>query len=89
MPTATVTSKGQITLPRQVREHLHLTEGDRIDFLIEPGGEVRLRPVGRSVQELFGFLRRPDLPASSVEEMTEHMAATIAQDHERIRRGEG
>jgi AbrB family looped-hinge helix DNA binding protein len=88
MPTATVTSKGQITLPRQVREHLRLTEGDRVDFVIEPGGEVLLRPVGRSVLELFGILRRRDRPACTVDEMTENMAATIAEDNERIRRRE-
>jgi AbrB family looped-hinge helix DNA binding protein len=88
VPTSTLTSKGQITLPRQIREHLHLAEGDRVDFLIEPGGEVKLRPVGRSVRDLFGLLHRPNLPASTVEEMTERMAAGIAEDQGRIRRGE-
>lgn len=88
MPTATVTSKGQITLPRQVREHLHLAEGDRVDFQIDLEGEVRLLPIRHSVLELAGFLRRPDRPAQSVEEMTENMAASIAEDNQRIRRGE-
>jgi antitoxin PrlF len=89
MPTATLTSKGQITLPKQVREHLHLAEGDRVDFLIDSAGEVSLRPVGRSALELFGFLRRPGLPASTVEEMTENMVTSIAEDNQRIRRGDG
>jgi antitoxin PrlF len=88
MSTATITSKGQITLPKEVRDHLRVAEGDRLDFLIEPEGEVRLRPVGRSVRELFGVLRRPNQPACTVEEMTENMAAYIAEDNERIRRGE-
>lgn len=37
MARAVVRSKGQITLPRQVREALHLREGDDVDFVIESG----------------------------------------------------
>ena len=44
-------------------------------------------PVG-SVRRLFGLLNRPGLRAPSVEEMTENMADSIAEDNERIRRGE-
>jgi hypothetical protein len=44
-------------------------------------------PVG-SVRRLFGLLNRPGLRASTVEEMTENMADSIAADNERIRRGE-
>jgi antitoxin PrlF len=88
VPSATITSKGQITLPRQVREHLHVSEGDRVDFLIDAEGEVRLRPIGRSVRELAGLLRRPDRPAVTLEQMNEGMAASIAEDNLRIRRRE-
>ena len=88
MATATITSKGQITLPKQVREHLHLSEGDRVDFEIDAEGGVRLRPVGRSVRELAGLLRRPNRPAQTIEQMTENMAASVAEDNLRIRRRE-
>lgn len=44
-------------------------------------------PVG-SVRRLFGLLNRPGLRAPTVEEMTENMADSIAEDNERIRRGE-
>lgn len=40
MPMATITSKGRITLPREVREHLHVGKGDRVEFEIERDGEV-------------------------------------------------
>jgi hypothetical protein len=44
-------------------------------------------PVG-SVRRLFGLLNRPGLRAPTVKEMTENMAEYIAEDNERIRRGE-
>lgn len=87
MATATITSKGQITLPREVREHLHLSEGDRVEFLIEPEGGVRLRPLTGSVRNLFGILHRPGMSPLSVEEMDEAIGRYIAEDNERIRRG--
>lgn len=49
--------------------------------------DVDIPPVG-SVRRLFGLLNRPGLRAPTVEEMTENMADSIAEDNERIRRGE-
>lgn len=86
MAVATVTSKGQITLPKEVREHLHIGEGDRLEFLIDEGGEVRVRPVAGSVGALFEFLRSLGSPARSLEEIEEKMIREVAADDERIRR---
>lgn len=88
MPVSTITSKGQITLPKEVREHFHLGEGDRVEFLIEEGGAVRMRPLTGSVEELFGLLRRPGTRPQTIEEMDETVARTLAEDDRRIRRGE-
>lgn len=88
MPVTTVTSKGQITLPKEIREHLHIGEGDRLEFLIEEGGEVRVRPVAGSVEALFGSLHRPGAPSRPVEEIDETIARMAVADDERIRRGE-
>jgi AbrB family looped-hinge helix DNA binding protein len=87
MATASVTSKGQVTLPKEVREHLHIAAGDRLDFVIDEAGEVRLRPLRGSVQALFGLLRRPGQRALSVDEIDDEIAAWAAKDDERIRRG--
>ena len=86
MSTATLTSKGQITLPKEVREHFRLAEGDRVEFVIEPGGQVQVRPLTGSVTALFGMVRRPG-PAPTVEEMDEAMGRYLAADDERIRKG--
>jgi antitoxin PrlF len=69
MPTATVTSKGQVTLPQKVREALRVRPGDRIDFVLGEDGEVRLRAGEVDVSELRGFLSRPGRPAVSLEAM--------------------
>ena len=87
MATATITSKGQITLPKEVREHLHVGEGDRVVFQLGKG-EVTVRPLDGSVEDLFGMLRRQGAPLRSVEEIDETIARVVVTDDERIRRGE-
>lgn len=87
MPTSTMTSKGQITLPKEVREHFHLKAGDQIEFKIEPSGSVELRPLSGSIMSLFGILHRPGKPAASAEEMDEAVGRLLAEDDERIRKG--
>ncbi len=64
MPTATLTSKGQTTLPKEIRERLQLKPGDRLDFVVEPDGRVTLVRVATDVAELRGILPRPAKPAS-------------------------
>jgi AbrB family looped-hinge helix DNA binding protein len=69
MPTSTITSKGQITLPREVRSRLGLHPGDRVDFVIEESGTVRLHAGGVDVQALRGLLRRPGRKPVSLRRM--------------------
>ena len=71
MPTATMTSKGQVTVPRKIREALRIRPGDRIDFVLGADGEVRLRAGDVDVSELKGLLRRPGRAPVTLEEMEE------------------
>ena len=64
MATATLTSKGQTTIPKEVRDHLHLHPGDKLEFIIEADGGVVVRSVSRSVTELEGVLPKPSRPVS-------------------------
>ena len=67
MIESAVTTKGQTTLPRRVREQLGLQPGDRIRYILSEG-EVRLLKA-RSVMELEGMLARTGQPAVTLEEM--------------------
>lgn len=59
MSAATITSKGQITLPKAVRDHLALGPGDRVDFVLAPDGRFDLIPVKASVKSLKGCVPAP------------------------------
>ena len=69
MPSATITSKGQLTLPKAIRDLLRLGAGDRVDFIVKDDGTVVLRPTTVDVRELKGLLHRKGLRPLSVEEM--------------------
>lgn len=56
MPEATVTSKGQLTLPLEVRENLGLTAGSRVSFVRLPDGAYEIIPATGSVRALRGML---------------------------------
>lgn len=81
MPTATVTSKGQITIPKEVRELLGVDAGDRVDFVVNERGDVMVRSAAADVRELRGLLKRPRRRGVSVEGMN----AAILRDHARKR----
>lgn len=68
MPTSSLTSKGQTTIPKEIRDYLHLRPGDRIEFLKEPDGRIVLLPVTLDIRDLFGALPRPKR-AVSLKEM--------------------
>jgi AbrB family looped-hinge helix DNA binding protein len=74
MPTATVTSKGQVTLPQRVREALRIRPGDRIDFVLDEDGEVRLKAGEVDVSALRGLLRRPGRRPVTLEAMEDAIA---------------
>ena len=64
---STVTSKGQITIPKAVRDRLRLEEGDKVYFDVGEDGAVRMVARNRPMEELFGLLRdrRPGKPPES------------------------
>jgi AbrB family looped-hinge helix DNA binding protein len=71
--TATLTSKGQITLPKEVREALGVGTGDRVEFVAEEKGVYKVIPATRDVRSLKGLLSKPAKPVS-VEDMNRAIA---------------
>ena len=76
MIESTITSKGQTTLPKQVRHTLGVQAGARVRYVIS-GAEVRILPV-RPVSRLFGVLSY-DGPPVSLEQMEEAIANGAAE----------
>jgi AbrB family looped-hinge helix DNA binding protein len=62
MATATLTSKGQITIPLDVRQRLKLEAGARVEFVESADGEFLIRPAVADVRSLKGLLRKPAKP---------------------------
>ena len=76
MTTLTVTAKGQVTLRRDLLEHLGVKPGDKIVVEKLPSGRIEVsapRRTGR-ISDLSGKLKRPGQPTLSIEEMNEIIA---------------
>jgi antitoxin PrlF len=64
MSTSTLTSKGQTTIPKDIRERLKLHPGDRLEFVIDEDGRVLVLPATIDASELAGMLKAPARPVS-------------------------
>ena len=80
----TLTSKGQLTLPKAIRDQMHLDAGSKLDFSVQPDGTLAARPL-RSLSSLFGILHRPGMKPLTVAEMNEARDAHLVEDDRRIR----
>ena len=68
MTTSTLTTKGQVTIPLDVRRRLGLDAGDRIEFVEIENGMFAIKPAIDDIRSLKGLLRKP-AKAVSVEDM--------------------
>jgi antitoxin PrlF len=69
MTVATLTNKGQVTIPKAIRTSLGLHSGDKLEFVITETGAALIRPVTKKVDEVFGILHKPERKPVSIEEM--------------------
>jgi AbrB family looped-hinge helix DNA binding protein len=70
MGATTLTSKGQVTVPKEVRERVGLKPGDKVMFTVLSNGTVVMRPKRGSIVGMAGMLYRPDLPRVGINQMT-------------------
>ncbi len=73
MTAARLTSKGQLTLPKDVRDALGVGPGDRVEFVKMQDGNFAVMPATHSVKRLKGLIRRPG-KAVSLEDMDRAIA---------------
>lgn len=69
MPRSTVTSKGQITIPKEVRDQMGLKPGDRVDFVKDRTGRISLKAINTDFLSMRGILKSKRKAPLSVEEM--------------------
>jgi antitoxin PrlF len=80
-----ITTKGQATIPKPIRDHLGLKPGDRVKFFIHPDGSVVLLPT-RPISGLRGILKRPRRKPVTIEEMREAVLAGASEGLPRRKR---
>ncbi len=69
MASTTVTSKGQVTIPKVIRDYLKLDTGSKVEFVIDENGQVKIIPLNVAVESLSGILHRPGMKKASLEDM--------------------
>ncbi|MCJ8330759.1 MAG: AbrB/MazE/SpoVT family DNA-binding domain-containing protein [Lentisphaeria bacterium] len=74
---ATLTAKGQVTLPKSIRQQLGLNAGDKVDFVLLENGVLQLVPLKQSPRKLKGIISKPSNPVS-IEEMNRSIASGTA-----------
>ncbi len=81
MPTATLTSKGQMTIPKDIRDKLDLKPGDRVELSVLPDGRVLMTPTV-PLASLAGILPKPKR-AYTVEDMNAAIVEAVSGKYKR------
>lgn len=79
MPTSTLTTRGQTTVPKPIREALGLQPGDRVEFTLQ-GDRVLLRRAGADLSALDGMLDRSGQEPISIDQMHEAIGEATRKD---------
>ena len=76
MPRATLTSKGQITIPKQVRDQLRIRPGCRFEFYVDGDRRIVMVPLDGKLEDLIGSLAGRAAPLS-VEDIDRAVVAGV------------
>lgn len=80
-----VTSKGQTTIPKEVRDQLGLIPGTRLEWIVQDG-QATVRPRKLRAVDLAGILHRPGMAPFTIEEIDQAIGEYVAEDDRRIQR---
>lgn len=81
VPFSKLTSKGQTTIPKSIRDALKLKPGDRIEFTIIGDNRVQLSAKNKSIADLAGILYDPDREPVSIEEMNDAIGQAAVEKY--------
>ena len=73
-----MTSKGQVTFPKPIRDELRLRPGDKLEFMLVEDGSLLVTPVTAPLTRLKGMVPKPDAPLS-LETLDEAVARAVAR----------
>ena len=74
---ATVTDKGQVTVPKEIRDKTGIAPGSRLDFELQEDGTLRVRVLARGADSLFGLVHRAGIKSRSIEAMDKGIVAAV------------
>src|SRR5882762_5716528 len=77
---ATVTDKGQVTIPIEVRERMRLRGGHRLQFAVENPNRAVITPIGTKLSDLVGILGKP-MRSATLEEMDEGIRRAVVDKY--------
>ena len=80
----TLTSKGQLTLPKAIRDELKLDAGAKLDFIVDKDGTLRVRPL-RPLSSLFGLLHRPGMQPLSLADIDAAIGDHVSAEEDRVK----
>jgi AbrB family looped-hinge helix DNA binding protein len=80
---ATVTDKGQVTVPKEIRDQTGIAPGSRLDFEVQDDGTLRERVLTRGADNLFGLVHRAGIKARSIEEIDQGIATAVGERNSR------
>lgn len=83
MGISKLTSKGQVTIPAEVREHLALEAGDSIEFVVLDNGTVVVRPAYIDIMDLAACLSPTNRKHLSISQMQKIIQDRAAKSHAR------
>lgn len=75
--TAMVSDKGQVTLPKALRDRLGIHAGSRLAFRVAADGTLNVQVLAKGSDALFGLLAKPGEPARSLDDMEAAVTATV------------
>ena len=78
---ATLTSKGQLTLPKEIRDRLNLDAGAILDFKIQADNTITARHVQPDARRIRGLLKSPHSAPLTVEQMDEAISKDVRDKH--------